>query len=289
MKKAKKLFRINLLVILCVMTILAVCATASAARTLDTNVATGGNIQIATSFDLIPGTQRHNAYIKGYKDGTIRPEALATRAEVATIFYRLLDDVTRTQKWTKENDFSDVPSTAWYSSAVSTVARLRVIKGYPDGTFSPNKPVSREEFVIMLVRFFGVELSESRTPFTDVDHNSRGAAYIAAAYEKGWIKGNSDAFRPDDAITRAEVVTMINRADGRTPHKDHLLPDMLTWSDNQPGDWHYAAIQEASNTHFFTRIAEKNADGVRYEHWIILWSNPDWKAIEKNMIAAHGG
>ena len=295
MKTTKRLLKINLLVILCLALLVGVFVTVSAATADGPALGTGGNIHrpvrhVATRAN-IASAKEHTAYIKGYKDGTVRPMAPATRAEAATIFYRLMDGQSRNKYWTDENKFHDVASSAWYNSAVSTVSNAKIIKGYGKGIFKPDAPVTRAEFVTMLIRFFGVPLDETAThPFTDVAEGSWAEPYIAAAYAKGWVKGSAKQLRPDDLITRAEVVIMVNRAAERAPHKDHLLPDMKEWSDNLPGTWYYESIQEATNSHYYKRIAEKIANtNIRYEDWIALIPNPNWKALEQAWAAAYGG
>ena len=152
----------------------------------------------------------------GYEDGTVRPNGSISRAEVATVLFRLLKDDVRMQNLTKDNAYSDVSDTAWYAAAVSTLSKMGVISGYPDGTF-----------------------------------------------------------RPNDYITRAQAMTMINRVLCRMPQSESdLLDSMVTWPDNKPSDWHYLAVQEATNSHDFNRQGEVG------ESWTKLTSVPDWKRYQ---------
>jgi hypothetical protein len=209
--------------------------------------------------------ETHAAYLTGYADGTVHPNGQITRAEVATILYRLLTDASRAAFGTSENSFSDVPADEWFNIAISTLAKANVLTGYPDGTFLPNAPITRAELATVLTRLSVlVELNKEITPvaFNDVaDHWA--IAFIRTAANNGWINGYNDgSFRPDFSVSRAEAVTMLNRMLDRNPQ---TLPTsgMKTFSDNMnPNMWYYKAIQEAANGHEYTR----NADGT--ETWV---------------------
>ena len=200
--------------------------------------------------------ETHVAYIAGYEDGTVHPNGQITRAEVATILYRLLTESSRAAFGTSVNSFSDVPANEWFCTAVSTLANAKVLAGYPDGTFKPNAPITRAELATVLTRLSVLlELSKEVMPsvFTDVsDHWA--VSYIRTAANNGWINGYGDgSFRPDNSVTRAEAVTMLNRMLNRNPE---TLPEtgMKTFSDNMnPDMWYYIAIQEAANGHTYIR------------------------------------
>lgn len=220
----------------------------------------------------------HYAYVVGYPDGTVQPQGAITRAEVATIFFRLLSDETRDQYWTKDNAYTDVKAGDWFNNAVSTLSNAGIINGYPDGTFRPNAPITRAEMAKVIAMF--AELNKDSEGFKDIAGHW-AEAYIKLAAGNGWIAGYPDGtFRPDQYITRAETMTMINRVLERVPSTEkHLLAYevMLTFPDNQPGDWYYIAVQEATNSHTYERYAtEKNGD----EQWIKLIDNYDWTKLE---------
>ena len=209
--------------------------------------------------------ETHAAYITGYEDGTVRPNGQITRAEVATILYRLLTSESRAAYETSVNTFSDVRFTDWFNTAVSTLAKAKVLNGYPDGTFLPNAPITRAELATILTRMSVlVNMSKEVSPaaFSDVAGHW-AVASIKIAAESGWINGYEDGtFRPDNPVTRAEAVTMLNRMLDRNPDQ---LPaaGMKTFSDNMdPNMWYYKAIQEAANGHTYNR----NADGT--ESWV---------------------
>lgn len=164
----------------------------------------------------------HYAYLLGYEDGTVRPNGSISRAEVATVLFRLLKDDVRTQNLTKDNAYSDVSDTAWYAAAVSTLSKMGVISGYPDGTFRPNAPITRAEFAAMIARFDETAKSAD-TPFTDISgHWAENA--IGKAYGNGWIKGSSKTvFCPESNLTRAETATLLNRVLHRLPEKESDL------------------------------------------------------------------
>lgn len=213
----------------------------------------------------------HYAYLLGYEDGTVRPNGSISRAEVATVLFRLLKDDVRMQNLTKDNAYSDVPDTAWYAAAVSTLSKMGVISGYPDGTFRPNAPITRAEFAAMIARFDETAKSAD-TPFTDISgHWAENA--IGKAYGNGWVEGSSKTvFSPESNLTRAETATLLNRVLHRLPEKESdLLANQIAWPDNPETFWGYLAIQEATNSHEY----ERKADGV-HETQTAKRENRDW-------------
>lgn len=213
----------------------------------------------------------HYAYLLGYEDGTVRPNGSISRAEVATVLFRLLKDDVRMQNLTKDNAYSDVSDTAWYAAAVSTLSKMGIISGYPDGTFRPNAPITRAEFAAMIARFDETAKSAD-TPFTDISgHWAENA--IGKAYGNGWVEGSSKTvFCPESNLTRAETATLLNRVLHRLPEKESdLLANQIVWPDNPKTFWGYLAIQEATNSHEY----ERKADGV-YETQTVKRENRDW-------------
>lgn len=212
----------------------------------------------------------HYAYIVGYEDGTIRPNGHITRAEAATVFFRLLTDKARDANLTDRSPYPDVSAGAWYNKAIATLSRMGILSGYEDGRFRPNATVTRAEFAAMAARF-DTEAKPVDTPFTDLT-GCWAADEIAKAYGKGWVNGYGDnTFRPNGPITRAEAVTLINRVLRRLPETDKdLLPDERTWPDNPETFWGYLALQEASNSHLYDR----KSDG--YETQTKLLPPRDW-------------
>lgn len=213
----------------------------------------------------------HYAYLLGYEDGTVRPNGSISRAEVATVLFRLLKDDVRTQNLTKDNAYSDVPDTAWYAAAVSTLSKMGVISGYPDGTFRPNAPITRAEFAAMIARFDETAKSAD-PPFTDISGHWAESA-IGKAYGNGWVEGSSKTvFCPESNLTRAETATLLNRVLHRLPEKESdLLANQIVWPDNPETFWGYLAIQEATNSHEY----ERKADGV-HETQTAKRENRDW-------------
>lgn len=213
----------------------------------------------------------HYAYLLGYEDGTVRPNGSISRAEVATVLFRLLKDDVRMRNLTKDNAYSDVSDTAWYAAAVSTLSKMGVISGYPDGTFRPNAPITRAEFAAMIARFDETAKSAD-TPFTDISgHWAENA--IGKAYGNGWVAGSSKTvFCPESNLTRAETATLLNRVLHRLPEKESdLLANQIAWPDNPETFWGYLAIQEATNSHEY----ERKADGV-HETQTAKRENRDW-------------
>ena len=218
----------------------------------------------------------HFAYVIGYPDGGVHPYATITRAETATIFFRLLTEKTRKDNLTKYHSFRDVPQGAWYNAAVATMAKLKIITGYPDGTFRPDAPVTRAEFATIAARF-DEKSARTTASFRDI-YGHWAERYISRSAELGWIRGYTDnTFRPDQSITRAEAMALINRVLNRNPEsKDDLLRSMNIFNDNlDTAKWYYLDVQEAANSHDFIR----KANG--YEMWKKLRADPDWKALER--------
>ena len=212
----------------------------------------------------------HFAYVIGYPDGKVHPEGNISRAETATIFFRLLKADIRDGNLTADNDFSDVSDGQWHNKAVSTMAKLGIVKGRRADRFDPDASITRAEFAAICARF-NTKPVENSGSFSDISgHWAENEIERAAAF--GWISGYPDGtFRPDARITRAEAMTMINRVLCRMPQSESdLLDSMVTWPDNKPSDWHYLAVQEATNSHDFDRQGEVG------ESWTKLTSVPDW-------------
>ena len=227
-------------------------------------------ITLAPIPEMLNG-EDHYAYLLGYEDGTVRPNGSISRAEVATVLFRLLKDDVRMQNLTKDNAYSDVSDTAWYAAAVSTLSKMGVISGYPDGTFRPNAPITRAEFAAMIARFDETAKSAD-TPFTDISgHWAENA--IGKAYGNGWVEGSSKTvFCPESNLTRAETATLLNRVLHRLPEKESdLLANQIVWPDNPETFWGYLAMQEATNSHEY----ERKADGV-HETQTAKRENRDW-------------
>ena len=217
----------------------------------------------------------HYAYIIGYPDGFVRPEQNISREEVATIFFRLLTEEARNSLLTKTNNFSDVDSARWSNNAISTMASYGTIVGYGDGTFKPQKDITRAEFVAMTARFY--DLEEAEASFTDISGHW-AEEYIQSAVAKGWINGYEDGtFRPDKYITRAEAMTIVNHLLNRKVDAEGLHADAVQWADNLESDWYYYEVLEATNSH----DCEDRAEGVLVEKWTECLENYDWSILEK--------
>ena len=240
-------------------------------------------------------TVDHYAYIVGYPEDyvtgqptedesrwPVKPQANISRAEVATIFFRLLTDEARDQFWMTTNNFPDIAPDAWYNNAISTMVNAGIIQGYEDGTFRPNNNITRAEFAAIASRFMSSGYDVEEDLFTDIaNHWARENINDAAMTQ--WIHGYPDGtFLPDQAITRAEAVTLVNNVLQRKPHKDHMLDTMIKWPDNPESAWYYEAIQEATNSHDYDLFED-----AEYETWTALQENRDWAALEKDWANAH--
>lgn len=237
-------------------------------------------------------TKDHYGYIIGYPvdyytgqpttDQTkkpVRPEGKITRAEVATIYFRMLTDESRTKFWSQSNSYSDVKAGDWFNNAVSTLSKAGIIAGYEDGSFRPNGYITRAEFATIAARFFDVTYN-GKDLFPDISgHWAKD--YINQAANKGFVNGYEDGtFKPDRNITRAEAVTLVNRTLDRHPDKNHFTKDMLVWPDNMDQTkWYYADMQEATNSH--TYQMKENSDKTKYENWTKTLPIRNWEALEK--------
>ena len=237
-------------------------------------------------------TKDHYGYIIGYPvdyytgqpttDQTkkpVRPEGKITRAEVATIYFRMLTDESRTKFWSQSSGYSDVKTGDWFNNAVSTLSNAGIIAGYEDGSFRPNGYITRAEFATIAARFFDVTYN-GKDLFPDISGHW-AKEYINQAANKGFVNGYEDGtFKPDRNITRAEAVTLVNRTLDRHPDKNHFTKDMLVWPDNMDQTkWYYADMQEATNSH--TYQMKENSDKTKYENWTKTLPIRNWEALEK--------
>lgn len=219
----------------------------------------------------------HFNYVIGYTDGTIRPNNDISRAEVATIFFRLLTDEAREQYTTTAGNFTDVKAGMWCNRAIATLTNMGIIKGYTDGSFQPNKSITRAELATIIARF--AKLDVNTKTFSDINgHWAQKSIELAAG--NGWINGYEDGtFRPNKSIIRAETFAMINRVlDRQTESVSDLLPtsEMNMWSDNMDADaWYYKDVQEATNYHKCDRVG----DSV-YEKWTEKVPDIDWASYQ---------
>ena len=234
-------------------------------------------------------TDDHYSYIIGYKDGYLRPYGTITRGEVATIFFRLLTDEARDKYWSQTNDYSDCNSDLWCNNAISTLSNMGIIDGYTDGTFRPYGKITRAQFAKIAVGFFETTKKEYQGYYSDVPENAWFTDYVEAASRVGLIQGFEDGtFRPNTNITRAQACVIVNRALNRKPDEDHLLPEkqMVTWPDNNPGDWYYADMQEATNSHDYTWLS-KGSEKKYMEDWTKKLEQRNWAAFEHAWSTAH--
>ena len=241
----------------------------------------GGRKPTVTIPDDVPtglNGDDHFAYIVGYPDGNVKPGSSITRAEVATIFFRLLTEDVRTANSTQANSLSDVSRGQWFNHAISTLSSMGIVKGNPDGTFDPDAPITRAEFAAIAARFDDKN-TNTTSNFSDIaSHWAKDEIGVAA--NKGWINGYPDStFRPDQYITRAEAMTLVNRVLNRLPEKsEDLLDDMIKWPDNADASvWYYLAVQEATNSHDYS----DKSDADKYEKWTKIRDARDWTLLEK--------
>ena len=195
-------------------------------------------------------TSDHYAYVEGYPDGNVKPDGKITRAETATMIYRLLTAERRDEVFTDQNDYSDVKVTQWFNKAISSMTKGEYVNGYPDGTFKPGQTITRAEFVTILVRFLD-GVTDGDSPFSDVKDSHWAKKYIVTAVEAGWIDGYPDGtFKPNEAITRAEAMKIMNSVLRRGVNETSELGEYKNFPDNSNASaWYYYEIIEAVNDH----------------------------------------
>lgn len=232
--------------------------------TLNKNITVyAGFVKSAPSIDKLESTD-HFAYVSGYPDGTVRPEANITREEAAMMFYRLLVKSYRETVESTTHAFTDVAPERWSDNAIATLTKAGILNGDPDGTFRPGDKITRAEFATLVVNFIGVDSTATHN-FTDLAGHW-AEPYVATAVSKGWIAGYEDGtFKPNGYITRAEAMTLVNRILYRYVNDEGQHADAIVWPDNAPGVWYYHAVQEATNGHDYGR-----QDGGVYENWTDL-------------------
>ena len=229
---------------------------------------------------MIPMNPNHNAYLIGFADGTVRPGQTITRAEVATIFFRLIHDNFRIEAWSQTNPFTDVNINQWHNNAISTMTNAEILNGRSDGRFAPNEAITRAEFVAIASRFVAdVQVDVSQDAFDDIAGHW-AEKYIHAVAALGWVEGDgTGAFRPNDRMTRAEIAAALNRMLDRILAEDgtsNVADRQINWPDNaNPNAWYYLHIQEASHTTAY----ERNAAG--YIVWVDILEHLDWSVLER--------
>ena len=197
-------------------------------------------------------TEEHSSYLRGYANGAFGPNDKMTRAEAAQMFYNLLLD----KDIAVTVSFSDVPTDAWYAGAVNALASIEVITGVGNSRFEPMRPLTRAEFTVMAMRFAKLD-TDGENIFSDITEDDWFFDYIVGSVKYGWISGFTDGtFRPNAAITRAEVTAIVNRMLGRAADEDYVddhTDSLLPFSDLTDSHWAYYQIMEATNAHGYTK------------------------------------
>ncbi len=232
-------------------------------------------------------TEDHISYIIGYEDGTVRPNSEISRGEVATVFYRLLRDEMRKTNWSQDNSYTDMTSNIWSNSAVSTLSKMGIISGYPDGTFRPDESITRAEFAKVAVNFFEYKVNGYKGVFPDVPEDEWYSGYVEKASDLRLIQGYKDGtFHPDTAITRAEACALVNRMLSRYPDKNNMkIEGLIIWPDCQSDNWFYEDVMEATNSHEYVWTDAKKTT----ERWTKKLSQRDWLAMENELFRKTDG
>lgn len=213
---------------------------------------------------LILPAKEHKLYVVGYEDGEFKPEGNMTRAEAATIFARNIVERKDENISSRKSSFTDVSTSKWYSKYIAYLEKYDIIEGYNDDTFKPEEQITRAEFVTMCTRFYKMfdEVGTSKKNiFNDVTNNHWASGYIYNATEMDWIKGYADGtFRPDNNITRAEVVAIVNRVIGCEPDTEYINKNMSSVNKfidlKDKSYWAFYEIISAANTHMAVTIAD---------------------------------
>jgi len=230
----------------------------------------------------------HVAYVIGRGENMFDPRGNVTRAEVAAMYFRLMTDDFRARYWDSACSFADVADTAWYNVAIATLENAGAIKDTPaGGDFRPNEPITRAELAVMAAQFAQVTGVVPAAAFKDVPADHWAAEEIAVVQCAAWIEGYQGYYRPEDNLNRAECVTIINRMLKRGAEAENMLEGMMTFRDNVYGEWFYEAVQEASNSHDYTRTnVTLTGEKFRGEKWTAILEAPDWAALEKAWAAS---
>ena len=196
-------------------------------------------------------TEKHIPYINGYEDGSVRPDNAISRAEAAAIFFRLLKD--EGQNTAINGVFHDVEANAWYAQSINNLASLGILEGYEDGSFQPEQTITRAEFAAVASRFEQLSQADGIV-FEDVPEDHWAVMYISNVYAKGWVSGYPDgSFRPENSITRAEVVKIVNAMLERRVELQDIPENVSNYTDIDASHWAYCDIVEASIEHEYTR------------------------------------
>lgn len=221
--------------------------------------------------DKVLNTADHFQYVQGYPDDTVGPERNITRAEATVIFFRLLNDSVRTEYLDATNEFPDVKLNDWFNLGISTMENGGFVSGYDDGLFRPNGYITRAELATIISNFDDLEPA-TENKFADVDGHW-AERYINSSAEKGWLSGYEDGlFRPNQYITRAETMSMINRVLDRKVDAEGLHKDAKQWIDNPEYKWYYYTVLEATNHHEYER--EDTSD---FENWTEIKPDKIWE------------
>lgn len=239
--------------------------------------------------DRLDKTQ-HLAYIVGVGDNLFNPMGEVTRAEAVTMFFRLMDEKMRTQFWSEEGTFADVDSTAWYNVAVATMEKAGIIKDTATGgNFRPDEPITRAELAVMAAQLATVTGEIPHTDFKDVSRDHWAAREISVVAYAGWIGGYEGNYRPEDNLTRAECVTIINRMLERGAEAAFMLEVEDVFADVSRDDWFFGAVMEAAVSHYHTRTdMQLSGENFLGEKWTALQQNPDWAAMEQIWSGVNG-
>ena len=234
-------------------------------------------------------TVDHVAYVVGRGNNSFVPTGTVTRAEAATMFFRLMTEEFRNHYWDGEASYADVADTAWYHVAVATLEEAGIIRDTAKGGFfRPNEPITRAELAVMAAQFCTITGEIPEASFRDVSSRHWAADAIALVEYAGWIEGYNGKYRPEDTITRAECVTIINRMLNRGAEAEDMLPGMVTFVDVASNAWYYEAVQEAANSHTYTRTKQNlTGESFRAERWLTVEEAPDWSALEQAWAAAN--
>lgn len=196
----------------------------------------------------------HLAFLSGYANGTFEPDRNMTRAEVTTMFARLLTEKMAADQ-TYSNTFSDVAKSHWASNYIGYMQQFGIITGYADGSFRPDASVTRAEFAAIASRF--ERLTEGTKSFSDVPSSHWAAKYINFAATRGWVNGYADGtFRPNNSITRAEVAAVTCRLLERNADQSYIrshLSELRAFTDVSESHWAYWYTMEAANGHDYTK------------------------------------
>ncbi len=231
----------------------------------------GGTIDKTRKYTKdIFGTEHptHIGYINGYPDGSVQPDGNITREEITSILYRVREHSYDEPFVATGTVFPDVAASRWSVNDIEFMADKGVIYGYPDGEFKPAQHLTRAEFAALIRRFTGLEKVAKKNIYPDLEESHWAYVDILILTEAGLLQGYEDGtIRPQREISRAEVMTVVNKILGRCPDESYVKGlNFNPFNDLNKDAWHYVTVLEATITHDYYLNSKETLE-IKWENW----------------------